>query len=357
MGITQQALTSGLKAGTIDAKKFGDALTSAATSKGAGPLANAGRNLANIWGKFQENISKMFEDIDVGPFLKEVKDLFAIFDSKVKPSGDALKSGIGGFFKQVFAQLTKVVPLAKHFLLDMVIYGLKAYIALKPIFTSIKEFATSPAGVFAINGLVVALKAIGVVVLVVVGIVVGLVAVMVVMSAAVGAVLGSIISLGTGIGDFIAGAASALGGWIASAATAAYDFVAGLVSGISGGVSSVVNAVKGLGSAALGAITGVFDSHSPSKVMVGIGGDVTDGLAQGMDAGAGDVHGAASGAAQAGVKGASSGGDAPATGGGGSKSTTINVHVSIEGAGKSALEITQEMVAQVLERSALAAGV
>lgn len=353
MGTTEAALTSGLKAGTVDAKKFGDALTAAATSKGAGPLANAGKQLGAIWAKATEDVTKMFEDIDVGPFLKEVKDMFAIL-GQGKPSGEALTKGIGGFFKQVFTLLTKVVPLAKHFLLDMIIYGLKAYIAVKPIIGAIKEFATSAEGAAIIGTVLSALwnvlKVVGVVIGVVVVAVLALWAAMIVVSVAVWTAVGAFLGLFDSVG-------SALGGWIASAAKAAYDFVAGLVSGIADGAGAVIGAVTGLADKATGAFKSALGIASPSKVMAGLGGHVAAGTAEGIEAGSDDVHGAASGMATAAVKGATSGGGGGDGGGAAKGATTINVTVQIDGAGKSAMDITQEMVSLVFERAALAAGV
>ncbi len=155
---------------------------------------------------------------------------------------------------------------------------------------------------------------------------------------------------------FVSEAGGALAEWISGAATAAYDFVAGLVDGIANGAGAVIGAVKGLGEAALGAMAGIFDSHSPSKVMLSMGQhDIAGALGTGIEAGTDDVHGAASGMAGAAVKGASSGGDAGG-GGGAGKSTNIVVNVQIDGAGHSAQEITEIMVSQTFQRIALESG-
>ncbi len=355
MGVSAEALGKSLAEGTVDAAKFGDAMQTALIQKGAGPLAKFAASSANIKKLLSESFGDMFEDIDVGPFLKEIKELFDIFGQS-KSSGQAMKSGIGGFFKEVLSSLTKAVPMAKHFLLDLVIYGLKAYIALKPIVKTIKDFASSATGVAVIDGLVMAFKAIGVVVLGAVAVIAVLVGIIVVMSAAFGAALGMLIGFGVTIFEFLEGAAAALGGWVKGAATAAYDFIAGLISGIASGAGMVIDAVKGLASSALGAFTSALGIASPSKVMMQMGGHMTDGVAEGLDAGAADVAGASSGVAGSAVKGMSEGaeGGGQAGGKGGSN---ITVQVMIDGAGKSALEITEEMVSAVFGRMALQAGV
>lgn len=363
MGMSEKDLVAGLGKGTISAKKFGEALTDAITKNGKGPLDilansfdNISKDLKGTWGDIWEDFGN-----DIAPFMKEVKGLFGIIDSKSNPSGEALKSGIGGFFKQVFAAATKVVPLVKHLLLDMIIYGLRAYISLKPIIGWLKQIGSSQATMdtlvtgfkilgYAVVGVVGALGAvIGFIGLVAYGFVSGAVGIYNMAAALLG-------FMGT-IGSFIAGAAVALAGWVAGAATAAYDFVAGLVSGIANGAGQVIGAVTGLASSATGAFKSALGISSPSKVMMSLGGHVASGTAEGIEAGSGDVHGAASGMATAAVAGATSGGGTSSGGGGSKGDTTINVTVQIDGAGKSAMDITQEMVALVFERAALSAGV
>ena len=376
MGISVGELTKNLAAGTVDASKFGDALQTAIIKKGQGPLERMAASSANLKKLLSEAWGDLFEDIDVAPFMQEVKKLFDIFGQGTE-SGKALKAGIGGFFKEVFAILTKVVPMVKHFLLDMVIYALKAYIALKPIGKAISEFANSATGAAMItqvlSGLWTVLKAIGVVIAVVAGVAIVLWAAMVVVSTTVWSLLGAIISLwvdgfekgiaslsavGAAISGFAAEAWAVLTGWVSGAATAAADFVAGLVSGITAGAGAVVGAVKGLADGAAGAFKSALGIKSPSKVMAGFGEHMGGGVVQGLEASESSVHGASSGVADAAVKGMASGGadagGASAAKGGGAN---IVVNVQIDGAGKSAEQITQEMVSNVFAQMALQAGV
>ncbi len=364
MGVSAKVLGEQLKGGTADAKKFGDAMQNALIDKGAGPLQKMSLGAANLGAMLQQYIGDMFEDLsaDVDPFMAAVKDLFSIFDSKTKPSGEALKAGIGGFFKQVFAAATKVVPLVKHFFLDLVIYGLKAYIAMKPIIGWFEALAAKQA---TMDVLVTAFNILGGVVAVTVAVLGGILAV--IGFIAYGFVYGAVgiynmaaalTNFIIGIGTFIGGAAVALAGWVAGAATAAYDFVAGLVAGIGNGAGQVVDAVKGLASSATGAFKGALGIHSPSKVMMGLGGHIASGAAEGIEAGSSDVHGAASGMADSAVKGATSGGSAP-SGGGGGKGATITFEsgsILINGAGKDVEGLTEELVSQVFQRMALESG-
>jgi len=369
MGVSVEKLTADLASGAVDAKKFGDALNTAIVTKGQGPLERMGASSGNLKKLLDEAWGDLFEDIDVAPFMQEVKKLFDIFGQGTK-SGETLKAGIGGFFKEVFATATRVVPVVKHFLLDMVILGLKAYIALKPIVKTIKEFVNSAAGASVISTVLSSiwgvLKVIGVAVLVVVAAAVILWGAMIAVSVAVWTAVGAVLG-------FVAGAGAALTGWVTTAATAAYDFVAGLVGGIANGASQVIGAVTGLAGKATGAFKSALGIASPSKVMQGMGGHMTDGVAEGLDTGASDVQAASSGVASASVKGMAEGGGGAgggasvkrmaeggggagggASGGGGG--AQISVTVLIDGAGKSALEITEEMVSSVFQRVALGAG-
>ncbi len=352
MGMTEAALTNGLKAGTIDAKAFGDALTNAATSKGAGPLANAGKQLGAIWARAQEAISKFFEDIDVGPFLAEVKSMFDIL-GQANPSGKALKSGIGAFFKEVFTSATKVVPMVKHFLLDLIIYGLKAYLALKPIVKSFNEWKNSAEGMKTISTVLSDVGTVLVVIAYVLGVAVvaflALWAVMVGIGVVIWAFIAAVIAI-----PQIAGAA--LADFFTSAPQMALDFINGLVNGISSGASAVVGAVKSLAGSAKDAFTSALGIKSPSTVMMKLGAHTSAGIAEGIEGGAGDVHGAASGVADAAVKGASSPSASPQSGSsGGGKGSTVDVvfaagSIVINGAGKGAAELSEEMISLAFER-------
>jgi len=355
MGISQGALTKGLKAGTIDASKFGDALQSAASDKGAGALAQQGRSLTNVWGKFQENIMRMFESIDVGPFLDQVKDLFDIF-GQGKASGQALTVGIGGFFKQVFALATKVVPYIKRFLLDVVIYGLKSYIALRPILKWLLDLKNNTAVMFALNVLFKGLKAAVMTVAVALAVVVGFFLLCQVAAVAVATgiwlVIGAFLEVENKVDSIIVGL-------VTSAIKLGTDFVSGLVSGITSGAGAVVNAVKGIADSAKNTFKNVLGIHSPSKVMMELGHYMGQGVAQGVDNSAPQVQASSAGLGKIAASGASSGMSGGGGGKGGGGGVTINVEpgaIVIEGGGKDAANLTEEALALLFERIALMEG-
>ncbi|EOV9528857.1 phage tail tape measure protein [Bacillus cytotoxicus] len=61
------------------------------------------------------------------------------------------------------------------------------------------------------------------------------------------------------------------------------DIIQGLINGISSMASAAWGAVKDIAGGIKDAVTGFFDIHSPSRVMIELGGFVTEGLAVGID--------------------------------------------------------------------------
>jgi hypothetical protein len=355
MQLTTAQLSDGLAAGTIDAKKFGDAMQLAVTKKGAGPLKNLANTAANLGATLKEYLGELFEDLgdSIGPFMDEVKSLFQIFDSKTNPSGEALKAGIGGFFKEMFAVLTKVVPMVKHFFLDLIIYGLQAYIALKPIAAAIQAFAESEDGIKAIEMLKTMLIGAAIAAGIVIGVLIY-----------TGAVIVGVIALAVGafaaLGMALTLAYQQLLTWGLSATIAAQNFISGLVGGITAGAGQVVAAVKGLAKSAMAAFTGTggIDAHSPSRKMFVAGGYMPAGAALGVEAGTADLEQATQGMALsavdagAGAMGGAGGGAGAGSGGGVNVTIEAGAIVIQGGASASVVELTEQAVALIFERIA-----
>lgn len=369
MGVTKAQLTSG----AVDATKFGEALSDAAIKKGAGPLKLLGSTWANITKKFDQDVGDMFEDMSdvVAPFMDALRDLFSIFNASSE-SGKTMKEGIGGALRLAFTYATQLVPVVKHFLLDVVIYSLQAYIAMKPWVAKIQELwaSASKSGVLSkvLEGLKFAAIGIGIAVVAVVVVFGALWAMMVGIGLAVWTVIGAFVmfvttlysSVGAGISWLVNMLAllwqtvnNLLGGWPQMALDAAIGFITGIVQGIVSGYTMVTDAVSGLAGSAVDAFKGFLGIASPSKVMMELGGHVAGGLAGGIDDGLPDVHGAMGGVAGA-VTGAAGDIAAPAAAARGG--AVITVYIQVDGAGKSAGEITEEMVAATFERMALAQG-
>ncbi len=303
MGMSTKDLTAALASGSVDAKKFGLALEDALIEKGKGPLNTFTSQLPYLKKQFMESIGDMFEDVDVGPFLGQVKDLFAVF-SQSSPVGRRLKEVVGGAFRSIFDNATQAVTGVKVLFLTIGIKALEAFLSVKPLIKSIREFFSAPAGAKILATILGALwtvfKAVGVAILVVVGVFVAMWAIAAAIGVVFWSLVGVLIAFGATLTQDIANAITTVIGffanlwttvttWIQGAPQAAADFVAGLVGGITNGAAALVDSVKGLASSATGAFKSALGIASPSKVMFEAGGDTTAGVAGGVEAGIPEV--------------------------------------------------------------------
>lgn len=341
MGVSTNQLRAQLQSGSVDASKFGDAMQRAIAEKGAGALDQASLSMGTQLAKLKENLGRLFEDVDASPFLGAMRDLLGIFD-QAKPSGQALKFLVTGFFNGLFSIASKVFPYIRKFFLELVIVGLKFYIALKPTIAAFKAlFATKGDG----DGLM--------------SVVLGIADAFGLVLQGVASAVGWFTQMLT-LGKAVVGALSDAFSGVASIAE---NLISGLINGITGGIGKVVDAAKNLAKGAMDAIKGTLGIHSPSKIMLQMGAHTATGFAQGMSQDTGVAKAAAGMAGDAIPSNAYAGskpGAAPATsaggGAGGGGGNTFNVQVEIAGAGKSAMEITKEMVAIVFEEIALTQG-
>jgi phage-related protein len=431
MGKPLKEVEDGLKGGTLDARSFGDAMQKAITTKGAGPLAAMASSAENLGNMLKEYIGDMFNDLgkDVAPFMSAVREAFGVLDSKASPLGASLKATIGDAMHKIFETLTKLVPVAREAFWTLVVYALKAYIAIAPIVIKIKDFITSATGMkllsTAFEALWTALKAVGVVIGVVIAVVGTLLAVSVAMGIAVwnvisyfvkagvaagefvGKVIGSVVALYASIigwfvklgariltalspifdvvsdlfgqvvsvimtvldpviafvqsvWDGIVGAFSAAGDTIMGALSSVWDSIAsafspdkaieianslidGLVGGIAGGAAHVADALKNVGQGAIDGVKGLLGIHSPSAVMMELGGHTAEGFAQGVDSGAGRAQGAITDAVAPPSAAPAGGGS-----GGGSGGVTIDVGGITLTVGAGASKETAAQIAEVL---------
>lgn len=323
--IASMGLEGALKPGIVTA----DQLNNALTKKFGGGAKDMALGLKAQMAGLHEKLEQLFDGIDPGPLLEGLKSLLSIFD-KNSATGKALKAIISDAFNAIGKVAAKVFPAIKMVMLEIIIAGLKIAIALKPAGKEFEKLWDAMAGGTASVGF---LK-----------ILVDQIAIM-----ARGAVIAikGILMLVSAISSFVNMAKTG-----ASAATALID---GLVSGIGSGVGRAVNAVKNLGKSIYSGLMGAIGAHSPSVLFKYVGqGVIGEGLAQGVEASVPRVSGSTKTMAAGALKGTSG---APAQGMSGRGGSVINIAaINIEGAGQSALEITELMVATTFERIALSQG-
>ena len=348
MGISTKQLQDGLKHGTIDAKKFSEALRQAVTLKGASALERQANELSSIWALAKENIKSLFEDVDAGPFIAGLKSVLGMFD-KSSASGKAFKLIITQAFNAIFAVAAKVFPYVKAFLLGLAIGALKLYIALKPTIAKLQEFfkgGPDKSTLSFVEALGEGLK--GLAPIIELGassfIAFGKMAQAGIARAqAIFAFLDRARAFVSELTGLFGGGGSAAGG----------SLIDGIVAGITGKAGSVYAALTQMAGTAIDTLKGALKISSPSKVTEELGKHTVGGFEGGIDKQSGAVEDAWGGAVGAFdmPKGPPSGA------GGGGKQITINVGgVTINGAGKELGEVTEESLSTAYERLALMQG-
>lgn len=346
LGMSVKTLTGHLKAGTVDAGKFGDALQDSLIEKGAGPLALMGIQLGNVWGKFKADIGDLFEDVDIMPFLVQVKDLFSIFGQS-KASGQALRAGIKGFFDETFVVATKMILPIKHFFLQLVIWALQALIALRPLVIWFREFFSKQS---TIDTMVKSIKALAAFFGILAGIVV-------LVGVEILAMIGLFAGVAIAVQVVIQSVLKYFANFVKDAIQFGTDFVAGLVSGITSGYTAVKDAVTGLAEKAKQTFKDVLGIHSPSTVMYELGGYAGAGVAAGITSKEGAVSGASAGLAGGTVAGFAGAQGQGSSGGG----ATIQVQAEFNfsggaGAPGQQTELTEQAITILFEKVALQLG-
>jgi hypothetical protein len=132
LGISTKALAAGLKAGTIDAAKFGDVLADTLIEKGKGPLDAMWNTIGALKAKGSETFGHLFDAIDTSPLTDAIKSTIEL-GNKGEPSGQALKKGITGGVNAIIAAIGKGITAAEHFFLRLEIRALELKIALNPL--------------------------------------------------------------------------------------------------------------------------------------------------------------------------------------------------------------------------------
>lgn len=323
LNVDAHTLSAQLKAGTVNAVAFGEALQDALIAKGAGPLDRMGKSLGNLKKIFGQSIEDLFEDMGpaIEPFLEKVGQLLNLF-SQSEESGRTMKSALGGAFTYIFEVATESIVPIGNFFLDLEYYSIRAYTLIKSHWLSIKMvFADIQPGLDALR---ISFEAIG--------------HVLDTIGKADAAFDRLKVMLGGGLRDV----GKAGGGSLAE----------GLADGIADGGKKVSGAAAGLGQEAKGGVTDALQIHSPSRVGFQIGGQLGEGVALGMNASQPQIGQSARDMGNAAVPGADGGGK------GGSTSVQGGIHITIQAPDgvTHASELTEVGLALVFERLALSQG-
>ena len=286
-----------LKAGKISAEVGVAALTKTIDTKFGGLAAGQVLDFGAQMQRFKDNIGRLFEDVDTGPFLSALKTVLDLFDQSTE-SGKFLKETLTAAFNGLFNAIAAIAPYVTTFFKGLIIIGLRVYIALKPLLkqfgligSAAKENKSSAEALA--NTMGVLADAITWVVeqfvkllshksvLVVLGITAAAVVLPFVLMQAI------LVAVVVGITAFVAAAAMAID-WLLNLGQSAWNagsaLVGGLIDGIKAAGAKLIAAVKNLAGDALKTFKNIFKIASPSKVMMSMGENLSLGLAEGIAA-------------------------------------------------------------------------
>jgi hypothetical protein len=146
MELSTDQLVKGLKAGTINAQQFGDALRNTLIQEGKEPLKAMGNELGVLEKKAGEAFGHLFDGIDTSPITDAIKGLIDL-GNQANPSGKALKAGIGEGIQGVIDWLGKMGHEAKIMFLELELFAVKNKHTIKDIENAFKLAGDAVLGV------------------------------------------------------------------------------------------------------------------------------------------------------------------------------------------------------------------
>ena len=124
MGLSVEALSAGLKAGSIDAQAFGNAMSTTLVEKGKGPLAAMGSELGTLRTKASEVFGHLFDGIDTAPLTDAIRSVIRMGELGT-PSGKALAGGIRSGVNDVIKTLGHMVTEGQVIFLTLELYAIR----------------------------------------------------------------------------------------------------------------------------------------------------------------------------------------------------------------------------------------
>lgn len=322
MSVSTQALAAGLKAGTVDAEKFGKALQDSLIATGAGPLDRVAKTIPNIIGQAKQAIEEMFEGLSqhVDPLMERLSTFVDLFD-KGSVAGEFFGASIKEVMGSVLDSTDDALHAVRRGFLDVMIYGVEAATFMKAHWLTVKtEFGMLKTTIELIG------KALSF----------------------VADMMGKV-EKASHFGESLY---RSLGG---------LNTVQGALSvGMHKEGDKVKDAGAALGSKAKEGLEDKLEIKSPSRVFMRAGSFVGAGLSAGMRSSGDDVERAASGMGSDAIRGigsASTGSGSSSGGGAGNRSFgPITIHITAPEGVTGASELTETAIAVVFERLALHAG-
>jgi|SRR6185436_6827675 len=272
-----------------------DAAVKAAKLKYGPDFEKQTNSLSSLSARFHDNLVRTF-GLNADGLLAGFGKLVALFDS-TQTSGVAIRKVFSDLFQPILDGVAAFVPKVERAFIQLEILALKGLTAIKPLGSTFEKWVGYLEPVWT------GIKAIAAVIGVVVGIAAALAAAIIVpfvaANVAVVYAIGKIVEFGEYIWSSAIGALDAFHSmWDTivgffqglSLTDMGAKLIEGLVTGITSGAASVVSSVTGAVGGAIDAAKNLLQINSPSKVFAAIGMSTTEGMAGGVDEGAGDVR-------------------------------------------------------------------
>lgn len=285
----------------LNAKGLGDVMQRILLRQGAGALQAMGHSWDTMSAKAKEGIMSAFEGLGkvVDPFMTQLQLLFGNFNRGAHGAG-VLSAVVKGVLEPAFRTATAVVRGLHIALLTVEIYGLRAYIALRPLWAILARLEVGAKAtwlaMYLLKGTLITLGvifgaltvAVGLVALPFVVLGIAISAVVSAVQTAYGALSGAV----SNIDNIKSAIMGSIGGWAESAAKAAVNIPVALAQSLLEGTGQVAAAMTKLATSALSSFTGVFQIRSPSRVMKKHGKEniAEKGLGEGLDEGSDAVN-------------------------------------------------------------------
>lgn len=277
--------------------------------------------------RLHDNLADTFGGLHIEKLLGGVQTLVALFDSSTE-SGKALKFLFEALFQPIVDGAGGAAVKVERFFLQGEILALKAYIALKPYRSEIEALGKA----FAIGAAIV------------VGIfayaIFAAVASVGLLVAELGALATYLYEIGAAVVGGVSDAFTLLNKYILDLVDIGGQMIDGLINGITGGAKKVADSMVGVVTGGVDAVEKALGIGSPSKVLYDIGTDTTAGYAGGVDDTADDAQNSL--AALVAPPSGRPGGGANAGGRG-----DVNITIVIEGRGESDDSILDKMEARL----------
>jgi len=269
-----------------------------------GPIARRQMlSLDNQTARLRRNVDRLFDGLDIEGALGGLADVLDLFSQNTE-SGRALKSVLETVLQPLLDGIAEAGPVVRAFFEGVIIGGLRLGVALLRVRNAVRDAlglrdfesslitieAATTAGIAAFALFAAALT-----------LVATLFAVLVVGAALfVAAMLAVPLLIAAVVAGLVGAVSEAIDFWSeVDWGGLADDMIDGLVNGITSGATELYNSVRNLAAGAADAFRDAVGARSPSTLFADFGGDITDGLSQGIDAGAPGVEDSVSGIVEA----------------------------------------------------------